>query len=307
MVKSKIGLLLLVSTIVSYTLQKKYSFRNKTIFITGGTKGIGAAIGKYLVENEHISTLVVCSSNKQNVDRARELFRSCKTNVDVFSVQCDVTNSKEVDQVVHKFCPDMIITSAGVNTCKHFRNTTNEDFRKQFEVDCLGVINCTRSAVKHMSSYKRHCKIVNISSLLTTFPLVGYSAFCAGKGAVGLALDSIQNEHSKDKLTVHHVLAPAVDTDMLSEEKTIDELVRIFGEGHDCGADEFARYVIRGIKSNHKYITYDKNWSYKAATIIADSSNIPRSFYQVVYNCVFLVPSYIVNVLQKKYILSKNK
>jgi len=295
-----------LKSVKSIIFNEKYSFTDKKVLITGGTKGIGLAIAKYIINNESVSDLIVCSRNAENVDSARLSFDKIPTTTKIWGLECDVTDQKQVEIMINKHKPDIIITSAGTNTCKYFKDTTNEDFQKQFDVDCLGVINCVRAALKHMI-IKKEGRIVNISSLLTTFPLIGYSAFCAGKGAIGLTLDSIQTEYQKYNINIQHVLAPAVDTDMLRKENTIDDITKIFGDGYDCGSDKFAKYVVKGIKSNQKYITYTKNPIYSASSIIADCANIPTSIYQTVFNCVFIVQSYIICVFYKRYILNKLK
>lgn len=280
-------------------MRKKTIFQHKRVFITGGSKGIGLSIAKRML-TEEIAAIGVCSRNPEHINDAKKILTDLTgETVNVYAVVCDVTDEMKLKKIVGDFKPDILITSAGINSCAYFEDLNTDDFLNHFKVDTLGVLNSVRAALPYMK--QNGGTIVNISSLLSTTPLIGYSAFCAGKGAVQLALEALQNEYAKDGIYFQHVLAPAVETEMLTTEDTIPELTRLFGdeESHDCLPDEFAKYVIRGIKSKRKYITYHKNIIYSAVNLLFNCNKAPESFPEFLKNSFFIVPSYWIVSLKK--------
>lgn len=280
-------------------MSKRTVLHHKRIFITGGSKGIGLGIAKQLTR-EKVAAIGICSRKPEHVSRAKEILTGLPgKKPSIFASACDVTDAEKLTKIISDFKPDILITSAGINSCAYFEDLTNDDFLNHFRVDTLGVLNSVRAALPYM---KRHGGVVvNISSLLSTTPLIGYSAFCAGKGAVQLALEALQNEYAKDNIYFQHVLAPAVKTDMLSTEDTIPELVQLFGEEetHDCLPDEFAAYVINGIASRRKYITYHKNITYSAINLVFNCNKAPADIWEFFKNSFLIVPCYWLVALKK--------
>ena len=102
------------------------------------------------------------------------------------SYVCDVTDSKRVqevfDDIYQKYGRiDVLINNAGFGISGATELLPDEEIKKEYDVNVLGVINCYKSAVKYM---KKGAKIINIASACALFPLPYRSLYCSSKAAV---------------------------------------------------------------------------------------------------------------------------
>ena len=208
------------------------SFRNKRVFITGGSSGIGLTAARMLAtEGAH---LLIFGRNKEKLDSAVEMIRSsCSSGPgekpgeeqqaaekqtaeqQIAGMQLDVSNYHEVEEVltaaVEDFgVPDIFINSAGRSVPHYFEDVSYEQFDETMKINLYGVRNTCAVIVPHMKN--RGGIIANVASLAGPFPLFGYTDYCASKAGVIAFSDALRSEVKPHGIDVCILLPPDTDT-----------------------------------------------------------------------------------------------
>ncbi|EOR93616.1 3-oxoacyl-[acyl-carrier protein] reductase [Arcticibacter svalbardensis MN12-7] len=159
------------------------NLNNKVILVTGASKGIGAEIAKRFA-TENASVIVNYAGSKADAERVVE---SIKNNGgDAIAIQADVSNPKDVkslfDQAIaHYGKIDVLVNNAGVMITKLIKDTTDEDFIRQFDINVRGVFNTLREAATRLAD---NGSIINFSSTVNRLMLPTYGTYVATKSAV---------------------------------------------------------------------------------------------------------------------------
>ncbi len=188
---------------------------NKTVLITGASRGIGRACALHLAKNGwHIA-----AGYTNSTDAARRL----ETDVRAIGQDCrlfraDVASSAQcnqmIDDAVRQFGHiDALVCSAGIAQQKLFTDITDDDWSRMMDVNARGVFNCCRAALPHMISRKSG-KIVTISSI---WGVIGASCevhYSASKAAVIGLTRALAKEAAPSGITVNCIAPGVIDTDM---------------------------------------------------------------------------------------------
>jgi 3-dehydrosphinganine reductase len=196
------------------------TFRDKRVFITGGSSGIGLTVAVLLAsEGAHI---LIFGRDRKKLDGAVEKVRSSCASKEKFSeeqqiggMQLDVADYREVEEVltaaVEDFgVPDIFINSAGRSVPHYFEDVTYEQFDKTMKINLYGVRNTCAVIVPHMKN--RGGILANVASLAGPFPLFGYTDYCASKAAVIAFSDTLRSEVKPHGIDVCILLPPDTDT-----------------------------------------------------------------------------------------------
>lgn len=197
----------------------------KTALVTGGAKGIGAAICRALAENG-FNIAINCNSS---VDTAKKLKEELSeiTCTEVF--KADVSDSVAVEKMFSEIEKafggvDVLVNNAGIAEQALFTDITDEMWQKMIGVNLTGAFNCCRNALPYMIREKNG-KIINIVSMwgeVGASMEVHYSASKAG--LIGLT-KALAKEVGLSGITVNAVSPGVVHTDMMSsfsdEDKNI--------------------------------------------------------------------------------------
>ena len=70
----------------------------KTIWITGGSTGIGAETAKKFNQNNW--RVIISSRNKENLDKIKKSIQDNSLNKEIYSIECDISKKEEVNKVV---------------------------------------------------------------------------------------------------------------------------------------------------------------------------------------------------------------
>jgi len=161
-------------------MRKMSNKTSRVVVITGTSSGIGRSCKEVF---EKMGDTVVCLS---------------RTNPDNFEnfYECDVANSLQVSEVFLKIKEkfkniDILINNAGFGLSGAVELTSDDDIKKIFDVNLLGVINCFKNALPLMKSGG---KIINISSACAFFPLPFRSLYCSSKAGVHMLSLSLSME-----------------------------------------------------------------------------------------------------------------
>jgi len=149
----------------------------KKIFITGSSRGIGAAIARLAKERGYDVMLHGRSNSSHLMNLAKEL--------DSKYIIFDITKDDEVERAVREInYIDVLVNSAGVNISKAFDNLTDSDWKAIYDVNLFGLVNVTRHVVPIMKRSKSTGKIINIASIKGLYASVGRVAYASSKAAV---------------------------------------------------------------------------------------------------------------------------
>ena len=154
----------------------------KVALVTGGAKGIGAAIVRELAANNYDVVINYLTSEKEAEVLASSL--TSKYGVNLLVYQCDVADENEVDLMIsfieeHLGGVDILINNAAIDLSNMWHEKDAEDFRRTLDVNVVGAYNVARRVGKQMID-KRWGRIINISStngINTYYPMcVEYDA-----------------------------------------------------------------------------------------------------------------------------------
>jgi len=186
----------------------------KIALITGGSRGIGAAIAKRLAADGAKVAITYAKGANAAASIVKEIERD---GGKVIAIQADATNAEAGKAAVEKTVAtfgglDVLVNNAGTAIPKTFEETTLEEMDRLLNINVRGVFIATQAALKHM---KRGGRIVTIGSCLgervMTPGLVPYSAT---KGAVKIFSQALSRELGSRGITVNNVQPGPIDTDL---------------------------------------------------------------------------------------------
>lgn len=188
-------------------------FDNKTVVITGGSRGIGSAIASRFAEE---GARVMVSAN-ESVDDTVNAIRAKGGTAEGFIA--DVTDNTNVaalyDATEAAFgTVDISIQNAGVITIAKIEDLTIEEWRKVVEVNTTGVFICCQEAVARMRKHGRGGRLINTASGQARQGFIYTPHYAASKfGVVGIT-QSLAKELAREKITVNAFCPGIIETDM---------------------------------------------------------------------------------------------
>src|SRR5712671_1431062 len=194
------------------TMSKK--MEGKIALITGGSRGIGAAIAKRLAaDGAHVAiTYAKDASAASAVVKAIELGGG-----KAVAIQADAANVEAVKAAVEKTVEtfgqlDVLVNNAGTAIPKTFEETTLEEMDRVIDINVRGTLATTQAALKHMKSGGR---IISIGSAVgDRVQTPGLVAYSATKGAVKIFTQGLSREVGGRGITVNHSQPRPIDTDL---------------------------------------------------------------------------------------------
>lgn len=185
----------------------------KVAVVTGASKGIGAAIARQLAV-EGASVVVNYSSSKAAADRVVNQITSAGGKA--IAVQANVAKSQDIERLFAEARRaygeiDVLINNAGVYEFSPLEQITEEHFRRQFDLNVLGLILATQAAVKQFNSAGG--SIINISSVVATKGVAGAAVYSGTKGAVDAITRSLASELGPRGIRVNAINPGMVETE----------------------------------------------------------------------------------------------
>jgi 3-oxoacyl-[acyl-carrier protein] reductase len=184
-------------------MSKKLS--DKVAVVTGASKGIGASIARHLAA-EGASVVVNYSSSKEGAERV--VSEITKAGGKAVAVQGDVAKQSDIDRLFTEskkaFGPlDILVNNAGVYEFAPLEAITPESFHKMFNLNVLGLILTTQSAVKHFGPNGGN--VINISSAISTLAPANTTVYTATKAAVDAVTRTLAKELGPRKIRVNSI------------------------------------------------------------------------------------------------------
>ncbi len=182
------------------------TFRDKSVLIIGGSRGLGLVVARQLADEHARLTLV--ARNADELARARDDLGS--RGADVRIITCDVGNRTDAEQIVRRVVEetgsiDVLMNVAGVIQVGPIDHMTVADFEEAMAVHFWGPLHTTLAAVPVMRR-QGGGRIVNVSSIGGRIGVPHLVPYCASKFALTGFSDAIRGELAKDRIYVTTVL-----------------------------------------------------------------------------------------------------
>ena len=186
----------------------------KIALVTGGSRGIGAAIAKRLAADG----ANVAITYTKGADAAAAVVKEIeRTGGKAIAIQADATDAAAVKAAVERTVAtfgrlDVLVNNAGTAIPKTFEETTLEELDRVVDTNIRGVFVATQAALKHMKSGGRIIMIGScVGERMMTPGLVPYSAT---KGAVKMFTQGLSREVGSRGITVNNVQPGPIDTEL---------------------------------------------------------------------------------------------
>ncbi len=229
------------------------SFKNKVVWITGASSGIGEALVQAFVKEGAI--LVLSSRNVVELNRVKT-----KLNLQEQSsliLPLDLANTANKDEltkiVISRFGRiDILINNGGISQRALTLDTSIETDRKIMEVNFFGTIALTKSVLPYMLKQKSG-NIIVMSSIAGKFGFYLRSSYSASKHALHGFFESLRMEIYNDNVKVLIVCPGKIKTNISVNALTGDgRKHNRMDQNTDQGisAEECAKQILNGIRSN---------------------------------------------------------
>ena len=191
-----------------------HSLNGKVALITGGSRGIGAAIAKRLA-SEGASVAITYARDGPSASAV------VKSITDIggkaIAIQADAADADAVKAAVEKTVAafgrlDVLVNNAGTAFPKPFEESTLEEMDRVIDINLRGVLVATQAALKHMKSGGR---IISIGSAVgERVAAPGLVPYAGTKGAVKMFTQALAREIGSRGITVNNVQPGPIDTEL---------------------------------------------------------------------------------------------
>ena len=251
--------------------------KNKIIWITGSSSGIGEALA---IKCSELGAKVILSSRRNS--ELERVAKKCKN--ETLLINLDLNKQDEFRDKTQKIIShfgniDILINNAGLSQRSLADETSIEIDRKIMEINYFGTIALTKTVLPFMEKQKSG-HIVTISSLSGKFGFYLRSAYSASKFALIGFFESLRLEQEKNKIKVSLVFPGFINTNisknaLQSNGEASNEMDNNQAKG--ISAEKCASDIILGIhKNKHQIVSGGKEkWS------ILFNRLFPRKFYNI--------------------------
>ncbi len=230
-------------------------FQNKTVLITGSSRGIGRATALLFAEEGSKVIVNYLSSEQQAKEVVKEIQSMGQKAI---MIKCDVSKPEQVKEMVQKSVKtfdkiDILVNNAGIVFDVPFSKRTLDHWKRTLWVNLIGTFLCSKYASQKM----KKGSIVNISSTnaINAFSPESIDYDCSKAGIISMTRN-LAKELAPD-IRVNAVAPGWVDTDMnkeLPEEFIQDEVEKIYLKRF-AKAKEIARSILFLASDDSSYIT----------------------------------------------------
>ena len=186
----------------------------KVALVTGGSRGIGAAIAKKLAKHG----AKVAITYTKGADAANAVVKEIEKNGGkALAVQADGSNAEAIKNAVEKTVStlgglDVLVNNAGTAIPKPFAEQSLEEIDQMINLNFRGLLVTTQAALKHLKTGGR---VINVGSCVGERIFTpGLTAYAATKGAVKMFTQGLSRELGPKGITVNNVQPGPIDTDL---------------------------------------------------------------------------------------------
>jgi NAD(P)-dependent dehydrogenase (short-subunit alcohol dehydrogenase family) len=214
----------------------------QVVLVTGGIRGIGAAIGDRLAARG-----MTIAAGYSRDKEAADLFRETHPGSSVH--QGDIGAVEDCERVISEVLSqhgrlDVLVNNAGITADKTVRRMTPHDWDRVVQVNLSGAFYLSRAILQHMLD-RGSGRIINISSIIGESGNIGQANYAAAKaGLFGLTM-SLAQETARKGITVNSVAPGYVSTEMVAAvpQAALEKVIAKIPAGRLGEPDEIARVV----------------------------------------------------------------
>jgi 3-oxoacyl-[acyl-carrier protein] reductase len=226
-------------------------FTNKTVLVTGGTRGIGASIVRHF---ENLNAEVIATGVNKD-----QLHKSINRRVKYHYL--DLKNEKSISDFIEYISQrkkiDVLINNAGMNKIDPIEKIKDEDWNNIYSINLYGPFVLTREISKIMKKNK-YGRIVNISSIFGVISREKRAAYSSTKsGLIGLT-KATALDLAKDNILVNSISPGVIETELTKNilgKKSMKELSNSIPLKRLGDSDEIAKLVLFLTSDQNTYIT----------------------------------------------------
>lgn len=225
----------------------------RTVLITGGVSGIGAATAKLLKSSGY----TVIANYFGNDADAENFHRDSGIAIRNWNVaDFDVTQTN-IATIVKEFGPiDILINDAGITRDSTLHKMTLEQWRSVIDVDLGGCFNTCRAVIESMRE-RRFGRIVNISSVNALSGQFGQANYSAAKAGIIGFTKALALESASRGITVNAIAPGYTDASMVQAvpAKVLEGIVAAVPVGRLAKPEEIARSILFLVAEEAGFIT----------------------------------------------------
>jgi acetoacetyl-CoA reductase len=233
-------------------------FDGKVAIVTGGTRGIGAAITTLLARNG----ARVAAGYSKGKDKAEALQTElAATGAELSLHQGRVDQPEDCERVVREVLErfgrvDYLVNNAGITVDKTVRRMTHEDWQNVLNVNLFGAFAMTKAVLEHMIE-RGSGRIVNISSVIGETGNVGQANYAASKAGLFGFTKSLALEMAQRGITVNTVAPGFIGTEMVAAipAAALEKVIEKIPQRRLGTPQEVARVVSFLLEDDSSYIT----------------------------------------------------
>ena len=234
------------------------SVTGKNVLVTGGSRGIGAAIAKEFAARGANVALNYAGSQQAAEETKKAILEmgvSCKV------YQADVSDPQAVEEMIKAAEEEMgpvniLVNNAGITRDSLFMRMKESDWDQVMSTNLKGVFNCSKALIRGMIKRKTG-KIINITSVVGLSGNIGQTNYAASKAGVIGFTKSLALELASRNIQVNAIAPGYIGTDMTDNipENVKEEMIKKIPAGKIGRPEDIAKAVLFLASEDADYIT----------------------------------------------------
>jgi NAD(P)-dependent dehydrogenase (short-subunit alcohol dehydrogenase family) len=206
------AILLVVWLIVRFIRTGRYPLRGKVVLITGGSRGLGLVLARYICARG--GNIALIARDAEELARAKSELGTGRSTV--LAIQCDLLNSEQIRAAVRRVIDrfgkiDILINNAGIIEVGPLEHLLPEDFERAMRLHFWAPFELISQIVPEMRIWGGG-RIVNISSIGGKVAVPHMASYSASKFALTGFSDAIRAELARDNIHVTTVAPGLIRT-----------------------------------------------------------------------------------------------
>ena len=205
-----------------------FQLKNKVALVTGGSRGIGLAVAKELLQRN--CNVMISGRSEKSLEEAATQLRRVNNDTDVgLHGVCrgDVQKVFDVEQMLMSTVDqfggvDIVVNNAGVGIFGNVSEQSAEDWERVIGTNLSGVFYCCRAAIPYLRE-RGGGWIINVSSLAGSHPFATGAAYCASKAGLDAFTTALMQELRFDGIRVSSIAPGSVGTSFASGSRHASE------------------------------------------------------------------------------------